>query len=121
QLQALIDEWIAQCRPRDSVASSAAWTPYAVSLRISAWIAAWTRRGGFGNVQFGHLLASSIREQADYLVANLETDVRGNHLIKNIRALVEASAAFGSSANPRWARVAEDWLAQELDVQILPD
>lgn len=119
-LVALIDGWIRDCRPRTRVASSAAWTPYAISLRMSAWLDAWSTRGPFGDEGFVGRFSASLAEQADYLCANLETDVRGNHLIKNIRALTEAAAALGTSGR-RWSSLADRHLRRELARQVLPD
>jgi uncharacterized heparinase superfamily protein len=119
-LEPLIDSWIAACRPRSPVSSSAAWTPYAISLRISAWLEAWSVRGPFGSADFGRRFATSLIEQAGYLSHNLETDIRGNHLIKNIRALTEIAAAFGVPAR-RFARIADQLLVRELRHQMLPD
>jgi hypothetical protein len=117
----LIDSWIAGCRPRDRVSSKAAWTPYAVSLRISAWLDFLVRRNLRADGNFLFKLYGSLREQGAYLAANLETDIRGNHLIKNIRALTELSAAFADAAAPKWRKIADRVLARELEEQILPD
>lgn len=118
---ALIDDWIAACRPAGAAAMTAAWTPYAVSLRISAWLRFWSARPVQGDPDFGRRLASALRESADFLAANLETDVRGNHLIKNIRALAEAGAAFDDARAARWRAIADALLAEELAAQVLAD
>ena len=71
---------------------------------------------------FPPLFAASLLEQADYLYANVETDVCGNHLIKNIRALYEASLSFeGGARAAKWMKRATRLLRQELEAQILPD
>lgn len=118
----LIADWITRCRPRSKVSSSAGWTSYAVSLRLSAWLTWWSRRSSFRTDRvFERLFSASVREQANYLCANLETDLRGNHLIKNLRALTECGAAYPDSAGARWRELANTWLRRELPVQILPD
>lgn len=117
----LIVDWIANCRPHAAHGRSTSWSSYAVSLRVSAWLEFWAKRGPIGDSTFHSLLFGSLREQGNYLAANLETDVCGNHLIKNLRALTELSAFFGHSANPRWARLVNKHLPVELREQILPD
>lgn len=119
--EALITDWITRCRPRGAAAAEAAFTPYALSLRLSAWLAFWSSRGEKVDPAFEAPFVASLREQASRLAANLETDIRGNHLIKNIRALAEAAAAFDDTAAARWSRTAWRLLDQELDAQILPD
>lgn len=117
----LIEDWIRNCRPRTPLSSKASWTPYAISLRISAWLAWWSKNAHSATPEFRGLFAASVREQADYLYANVETDVCGNHLIKNVRALAEVGAVFQDRRSARWSRRAERLLRQEIPLQILQD
>jgi uncharacterized heparinase superfamily protein len=117
----LIADWVKNYRPQDVRTARCGWTPYAVSLRLSAWLASWSARGPYGDKEFQKLFAQSVYEQANYLAANLETDIRGNHLIKNIRALTEAAFALNCAAATNWKKLAGYWLAAELDTQILSD
>jgi len=121
QAAQLIEDWITKCRPCSPVSSYISWTPYAISLRISAWVDYWSTHSPFGSETFQKRFSASLREQARYLQHNLETDVRGNHLIKNIRALYEAAASFNDNQARKWAKIADHHLQKELGVQILDD
>jgi uncharacterized heparinase superfamily protein len=61
----------------------------------------------------------SLYEQLAFLAANLEFDLGGNHLLKNLKALLWAGRFFqGAEA---WTARAEPLLARELERQILAD
>jgi uncharacterized heparinase superfamily protein len=66
-------------------------------------------------------MASSLVEQIDFLHRHLETDLRGNHLIKNIKALLWGARSFDLPVAHHWRATAHALLRQELDEQILPD
>lgn len=69
-----------------------AWHPYTVSLRITNWSDAAERFAAElrEDPEFRELLRGSIDAHADFLANHLETDVRGNHLLENARALIRA-------------------------------
>jgi uncharacterized heparinase superfamily protein len=114
---ALIDDWIAanpSARPgawRDSHNS------YALSLRVVVWMQQLARR----RLPDTARIAASLAEQMRFLEDNLETDLGGNHLIKNIKALIWASAFFHGKAAKRWRAKGLRLLKAELEEQILPD
>ena len=99
------------------------WHPYTVSLRIVNWL------NGFGywrnffdeHADFRSIFLASLYGQARFLAANLEHDVRGNHLLKNIKALLWAGIAFSGKESFGWYRKALVLLEQELAEQVLPD
>ena len=66
-------------------------------------------------------IAASLVAQIDFLADNLETDIGGNHLIKNIKALVWASAFFEGASAAKWRTLGLRWLRSALSEQILPD
>ena len=118
----LILDWIRRCRPSEKQATDTSWNSYTISLRISAWINFYSLHQSESSIEFQNSFAASLSEQAAYLVDNLETDILGNHIIKNIRALHEAAYAFSHSGKTnKWTTVADKWLKKQLDVQILPD
>ena len=93
-----------------------AWLPYPAALR------AWSFCG-----LYGHLVAdgpveapfrAELAAHAGFLRRNLETDVGGNHLIKNLKALVGLAVFFADNAllNGSMRR-----LDQQLAVQVLAD
>ena len=114
---ALIDDWIAA----NPAARSGAWkdshNSYALSLRVVVWMQQLARR----RLPETTHIADSLAEQMRFLEDNLETDLGGNHLIKNIKALIWASAFFEGEAAKRWRARGLQLLRTELEEQILPD
>jgi hypothetical protein len=91
-----------------------AWHPYPLSTRVGNWIAAATLVPELVTED----LSRSAWRQLRRLALNVEHDVLGNHLIRNVRALVLGGVAFGV---PEVARTALELLRSELDEQVLPD
>jgi uncharacterized heparinase superfamily protein len=114
-LQSLIHHWIDQV-PCGARLHRDAWHPYVVSLRMTNWLLAWLFAPGLfdGDRRF----ADSVRAQAVFLGANLETDVGGNHLLKNLKALAIAGACW-PDWQPRHGTLAP--FAAALGAQILAD
>lgn len=112
----LIAEWIAANPGGRRGAWKDSWNSYALSLRVVVWMQECARRR---LTTAG--IAESLAAQLAFLEDNLETDIGGNHLIKNIKALIWASAFFVGAEADRWRRLGLSLLDQELKVQILPD
>ncbi len=93
-----------------------AWHPYPAALR------AWSFCGLYDAlVAGGPVDAPFLRElavHAGFLRRSLETDVGGNHLVKNLKALTGLALFFGDNAllNRSLSR-----LCRQLGVQVLPD
>lgn len=118
---ALIDDWIAG-NPRRSPGSwRHAWRPYNLSVRVVVWMQELARRRGRLDPAFFARTLRSLAEQLRFLERHLETDLRGNHLIKNLRALLWAGAFFRGPEAERWQALGQSLLADELDEQILAD
>ncbi|MDB5677661.1 alginate lyase family protein [Sphingomonas bacterium] len=116
---ALIRQWIAANPPFQPGYWHDAWNSYALSLRVVVWmqrLAAW----GIDPADAKDILAS-LSTQIDFLTRNLETDLGGNHLVKNIKALAWASAFFAAPTSDPWRALASDLLNRELPRQILRD
>ncbi len=114
---ALIDEWI-EANP---INRPGAWrdshNSYALSLRVVVWMQQFAARVLIPTAR----VAASLAEQMRFLEANLETDLGGNHLLKNIKALVWASAFFAGAAAERRRGEVLRRLEAALVGQILPD
>src|SRR5690606_28211452 len=93
-----------------------AWSPYVASLR------AWTLCGVHAELVAGTDLAAevaaSLADHAGYVRANLERDVGGNHLLKNLKALVGTGVFLGDGALVAEASAA---VVDQLAIQVLPD
>jgi uncharacterized heparinase superfamily protein len=122
QTLSLILDWIDRCRPDTVSAFRTSWTPYAVSLRLSAWGQFLHRHHESIPPDAAEIMAASMAEQVHFLITFLESDVRGNHIIKNLRAILETAHCLEASPETaRWIRFAARHLRTELDHQILPD
>lgn len=119
--EALVSDWIAQNRPFKPGYWLDSWNSYAMSIRLVAWMGEYQRRQAHLGYAFAERMIASIAEQARFLQANLEEDIGGNHLIKNIRALYWCGRFFAGETGCKATRTANRLLARELDRQILPD
>jgi len=94
----------------------AAWHPYPAALR------AWSFCGIYRDLVHGGPVEGPFRRElaahAGFLRRSLETDVGGNHLVKNLKALVGLAVFFGDDA---LLRRALGRLRRQLFVQVLPD
>ena len=99
------------------------WHPYTLSVRLVNWLHAATAFDLqlMADEPFRQRLLSSIYGQAQVLFSDLELDVRGNHLVKNLRALLFVSLIFKGPEPQRWFQQALRLLEQELAEQILSD
>lgn len=116
---AICRDWIVKNPPfrRDYWRDS--WNSFAISNRVVIWmklLAAIPR-----DVEGAAELLSSLAQQVRFLERNLENDIGGNHVIKNIKALLWAGAFFAGTEAYRWRSLGLRLLVQELDRQILPD
>lgn len=116
---ALMRQWIAANPPFRAGYWHDAWNSYALSLRVVVWMQRLTAWGVDPDEAKG--IRASLAGQIDFLARNLETDLGGNHLIKNIKALAWASAWFGAPESDKWRALASDLLNRELPRQILRD
>lgn len=93
-----------------------AWSPYVVALR------SWTMCSVAAIVPLeGRLLAElegDLARHARYLRANIEFDVGGNHVVKNLKALVGLGVYLGDQ---RLLRYAARHLHQAVEHQVLSD
>ncbi len=108
----LLTSWMSQTRLGDGDA----WSPYVVALRAWSWCGQYDAlvRGSDADADIVRLLGL----HAGYLRANLELDVGGNHLIKDLKALIGLAVFFGDDP---LGRQALSRLEQEVARQVLPD
>lgn len=99
------------------------WHPYTISLRLVNWCesADFFERELEKDRFFAARLIGSIYSQARFLFRHLEHDVRGNHLIKNLRALIWAGNFFEGPEPAAWHARALELLRVELGEQVLAD
>ena len=109
----LMDDWMAAHPRPDAVA----WHPYPLSLRVYAWL----RHGPFvldgAEEAFRDRYRDSLDRQVRHLARVVERDIGGNHLIKNLKALIAAHRCLDG----RTGADAEAWLEHEVSRQVLTD
>jgi uncharacterized heparinase superfamily protein len=117
---ALVDDWLAGNPPWRPGYWQAEWNSYGLSIRCVVWMQQLAVRpllpAGF-TARVHAALAGQLR----FLERNLELDIRGNHLVRNIRALAWAGAYFQGDEARRWQETALRLLPGELADQVLPD
>lgn len=118
---AIVDSWIAENPLSASDSWSCAWWSYNLSIRVVVWMQQIARRLPRLPASFLVNATTSLVLQLRFLERHLETDLRGNHLIRNLKALIWAGAFFTGPEAERWRRTGEVLLASELVWQVLAD
>lgn len=118
-LIAVLHDWIAAVPPYAGAYWVAGWNAYALSVRTVVWMQELARRQAA--VPGLDDITESLVEQLGFLHRNLETDLGGNHLIKNILALRWGAACFEGPDATAWAETADALLIEQLAVQIPDD
>ena len=100
-----------------------AWHPYTISIRVPNWLtaASWFAPHLEEDGDFRDALFRSIYAQGRILRNDLEFDLRGNHLLENVRALLWLGVAFRGQEAEGWFRDALLLLQKEINTQILAD
>lgn len=96
------------------------WNSFSLSIRVVVWMQQIARRPEL-SPDVRHSLHLSIIEQVRFLVRNLETDIGGNHLIKNIKALLWCGRFFQGAEAKDWYELGARLLQHELEEQVLSD
>lgn len=119
--RSVILDWIENNPPWKPKYWLDSWNSYAISIRtvcMMQWLADSNRPI---TEACNYPIIESLAEQIRFLSRNLELDIRGNHLIKNIKALLWAGRFFDGPEAESWHRRGQALLWQELDSQFLPD
>jgi uncharacterized heparinase superfamily protein len=111
----LIKDWIRNNPPR----TVDAWDPYPISLRTVNWIK-YLSRADLRRID-GDAIVGSLYGQIIFLANNIEYHILGNHLFKNIKALIFGGLFFDDSRGKRWLSKGLRFLDRELGEQVLPD
>jgi len=119
RFRSLVGSWL-----RDNpVSADDAWHPFVASGRLIAWVVARDLLTATlqSDAAFAEQLRRAILTHALFVDEHLETDVGGNHLLKNLVALLMAGCAFDGPAAERWRARAARLLERQLPLQVLPD
>lgn len=113
----IVLQWIEAHPPHGTPFSVDAWHPFCISRRIPVWL---TLLAIFPPAAKQlPLIQESLLQQAETLFRNLETDLGGNHLLENARALAMAGVSFTGRRTEQWLKRSCDILQHELHDQIL--
>jgi len=115
---AVVLDWIEHNRLDDPRVLQDAWHPYCISRRLPVWIHLWLASPP--DAECRQRILTSMLWQARYLQRHLEWDVRGNHLLENLRAMVLIAGFLAGPEADRWLSKASTLLERELAEQILP-
>ncbi len=118
-LVAIVDDWIREVRPYGPRYWIAAWNGYTLAGRALAWMGALATR----DLPAGFVAraSASLLEQLGFLRRNLEHDLRGNHLLRDLAALAWGARCFEGPDADGWREAVAALLPRELDHQILAD
>lgn len=118
---AVLNDWIAQNPPYTDDYWRHNWNSYALSIRVVTWMQELAERRGRFADEWVDRWMRSLTAQIRFLQRNIEEDIRGNHIIRNIRALLWAGAFFSGTEAESMRAQGVKLLGRELDAQILPD
>lgn len=80
----LTESWLENCNHFNKTS----WHPYPLSLRIINWLSHYHFLTSKMGEETKEAFNQSLLRQCEHLSNNLEWDVEGNHLIKNLKALI---------------------------------
>ncbi|MAF31803.1 MAG: hypothetical protein CMF60_06315 [Magnetococcales bacterium] len=82
--QSLVESWLLNCNHFNKIS----WHPYPLSIRVINWLSHYHYISENMDPGMKELFNQSLLRQCEHLSQNLEWDVEGNHLIKNLKAMV---------------------------------
>jgi len=115
----LVESWI----DHHQLIKGDGWHPYTLSLRLVNWIqcALVFDAELKSEPDFRNRLLRSMWRQGEILYRDREFDVRGNHLLENLRALIWLGKYFDEPVSTRWLEAAWANLETETAEQVLAD
>lgn len=120
ELVALCRDWVEQNGVPRGRWWGTSWNSYGLSLRCVHWMQELAARPDLPADGVA-TIAGEVAVQIRFLVKNLELDLGGNHLLKNIRALLWAAAFFDGEEALGWRELGARLLERELSEQVLDD
>lgn len=97
------------------------WNCYGLSIRVQTWIDILSAHPHVADPATRRKIDQSIAAQLRFLACNLELDIGGNHLMKNIRALLRGGRYYEGAEADSWMALGLEELAAQLHEQVLPD
>ena len=119
-----LQDWLATCGLGQPGVESLAWNSYAIATRLGWWARIWHSLGKEywqRNSKLAGQLLQSMYAQAVHLAANLEWDLRANHLLRDAVGLAWAGRFFEGSKAGRWLQTATRLAREQAREQVLSD
>ncbi len=117
EVSELMTAWISACRLGETADP---WHPFVVSERIVNWLFA-IQLGSPSPDIVGKDVWLSLAQQATFVERNLEYDVGGNHLLKNLKALCISACVWQGATADAWRERYLRVFDRELASQLLTD
>lgn len=117
EVEAVMSEWISACRLGEA---QDPWHPFVVSERVVNWLFA-IQLGAPSAEAVSENVWRSLAEQTTFIGRNLEEDVGGNHLLKNLKAMSIASCVWQGTTADSWRNRHVAAFDRELAAQLLTD
>lgn len=114
-------DWIRNVPPWSSDYWKDDWNSYSLSIRVFTWIRILLEDGFSLDASSTEVLNKSLVRQLRFLLRNLETDIGGNHLVRNARALLAGGTWFGGTEGEKFREYGEFLLKKTLNDQLLAD
>ncbi len=114
----LIRSWIEENPIYQKHYWRAAWSAYTLSIRTVMWVDFILRYKGVLSSHDAQVILASLSQQIKFLAKNLEFDIGGNHLIKNIKALIIVGSFLRET---NLLQCGEKLLKQQVETQVLAD
>ncbi len=113
----IICDWIKNNKNTDPACRDDAWHPYCISRRLPVWFQLLSAERFEPKTR--DAIVANCFSQATLLSKNLEWDLRGNHLLENLRCLTMCCCFFADTRADAWLTEVLPILRRELDEQIL--
>lgn len=118
----ILEDWIDQNPPYKKGYWLDSWNSFSLSIRVVIWMQQIEKRQKDLSESLLQKASSSLYKQLKFLYHNIENDIRGNHIVKNIKALLWGGAFFKrNKAAEKWIISGRELLERALEEQILED
>lgn len=124
RIEALLTSWLDHCQLSQPGARDLAWNAYAIATRIGWWCRAFallSPRFFDERSELRERFVRSLWQQSAFLAANLEFDLRANHLLRDVVGLAFAGRFFAGNRARGWLRTATRLSLEQAREQVLKD
>lgn len=115
--EALASDWISAT----TEGTGDGWDPYPISVRTVNWIYALTLFDGAVSPEFTVRVESSVFRQLSFLQHRIEWHLLGNHVFRNLKALVVGGLYFGGNTAKHWRSDFAAKLWRQATIQVNKD